>query len=216
MANDEVARRICVCNGSMIVEGSQNIDDVDLYKLETTTGYKSVEFIPVNDKIKSQDQFNDIIKDGLDETKSVESDAGGMTRLGVIANIMPSSQQFIDGSYKGVRDRLGAPYEIFQHIEYVDTQQEFIALIAVGMKMPFEAVKKIYEEYVREAERVDTTKDDFFEKVNSFRGDISANAFDMAERTPGSRNAFFASFEQKEAEKNAPKMTKEEFMAKNF
>lgn len=227
LANNNVARRILMCKGDLIQESSQNIDDMDLYKLETTPGYKMVEIISVKEKIKSHEQFNYLLKQAIDDTASVEPEAGGMKRLGMVMNLGKASQAFIDYSYAPVRQMLGVPYEIFEHVETIDSG-EFIAIIATGLKLPIDKIKEIYERYNSEVEKVDMTNDEFFDQVRRMKGGPGDNMFDMGNPTPewnkGSKDKFFDSFEkveevredrgiEPEIEKSEPVPTKEEIIA---
>ena len=200
MVNDLIAKRILMSTGIMLRDCVQNIDEMDLTKLETTPGYKTIEYYPVTEKIKSQDQFNNIIKEILDDTASVDpDDNAGITRLGMIYNLQPSSQENIDYSYSPIIQRLGSPYEIFNHVQYRPDMTEFIALIATGMKMPMNEIRKVYNKYNEQINEVNTTEDNFFESVREMKGHSTDNMFDMPNIRPGQPDAatkdqFFNSF----------------------
>lgn len=177
-ANNEVARRIKIMTGCMLRDSSQNIDNRDIVKLNNTTGYKTVEYKEIYDKIKNVDQFNDILKEMLDDSAMVEPDAAGVGRLGVIMNLQTSSQSFIDRSYDILKNRLGVPYEIYSHIEYCADLPEFVAIIASGMKMPAKEIENIYYKYMELSNAVNKNKDDFFETVGELRGFEDDGMFD--------------------------------------
>ena len=195
LANEEVA------NGSMIIESEQNIDDTDLYKLDTTPGYKTVEYIQVTDRIKSFEQFNKMIVTAINYSASVEFEKGAMKRLGMIYNLSEKNQEFIDYSCSAIKERIGLPYEKFHHVENISDSEEFIAIIATGMKMPIEEISNIYDEYQRQAEKVDTSKDNFFSMVKKMNGNKEDAIFDSLQHhetlNSGSKSKFFEKFKNK-------------------
>lgn len=183
LANEELATKIRVSLGHYIVESEQNIDATDLYKLSNTTGYSIIEYKEIPDKIKSIEQFNKILKEMVDDSKSLDSDKPGMQRLGVIVNLPKDSQEFIDYSYKEIKDRLGKPYEIYNHTEDDSTLPRFIAFIAAGMKLPIDEVENMHNKYLQETSNVDKDEDKFFDAVKSFVNNEEDNRFNMVSKT---------------------------------
>ena len=177
-ANNEVARRIKVMGGSLFRDSLQNIDNTDIIKLNNTPGYKTVEYREVFDKIRNVDQFNQILTEMLDDSAMVEPDATGVGLLGVVANLQSSSQQFIDRSFKVLKDRLGMPYELYTHIEECPDLPEFIAIVASGMKMPAKEINNIFNKYTALSNAVNTKKDDFFENIQNLKGNSEDAMFD--------------------------------------
>ena len=114
----------------------------------------------------------------LDDSAMVEPDAAGVGRLGVIMNLQPSSQAFIDRSYDILKNRLGVPYEVYSHIEYCGDLPEFVAIIASGMKMPAKEIENSYYKYMELSNAVNKNKDDFFETVGELRGFADDGMFD--------------------------------------
>ena len=204
--NDEVARRIMVMSGVMLKDAEQNVDDTDIQKLNNRHGYKTVEYIEVYDKIKNMQQFNDILIEMLDESPSIDSESARVGRLGIMMNLAPQSQQFIDRSFDILKERFGEPYEVFTHIEYVEELPQFIAVIASGMSMPANKINEIYDKYTEMSESVVKSKDNFFEEVQNLRGNDDDAMFDsfssvgkgMISTHEASRNNFFASFDHPE------------------
>ena len=188
-ANDEVAQRIRVMNGSLLKDSIQNIDNTDIAKLNNSVGYKTVEYIEVQEKIKNVDQFNDILKEMLDNSAMIEPDATGVARLGVIMNLQNSSQQFIDRSFNTLKKRLGMPYEVFTHLEYEPSMPEFIAIIASGMKMPAKEIQNIYDKYTELTSAVNKSKDSFFDNMLEYKGDKGDAMFDNAHSVVGSKHS---------------------------
>ena len=207
LANDEVARRISIMLGNYMIDSNQNIDDTDLKKLNNTNGYKTIEYIEINDKIRNIEQYNEIIKDMLDNTKSIEPEGNTINRLGIIMNIQESSAKYIDGSNSLIRNRLGEPYEQYIHIQYSKAYPEFIAIMTVGMKMPEEHIKEYYQKYKDMTEAVNKNKDNFFNDIMKLSGDIEDNQFDAYstyydaspnDTVDNDETQFFASFESKD------------------
>ena len=153
-ANEEVIKRIRVMNGSLLQDSEQNIDDTDIKKLNNTTGYKTVEFKIINEKIKNSSQFDDILREMMDESPIIDTDASGIGRLGVIMNLQPTSQAVVDRSYKALRERLGEPYEVYTHLEFVEAFPQFIAIIASGMKMPEKEIELVFNKYSEMSKKV--------------------------------------------------------------
>ena len=184
LANLEVVKRVRIMLGNYMIDSEQNIDETDITKLNNRTGYKTVEYIEVDDKIKSMEQYNEYLKEMLDETKSFDPDGSKIGLLGVIMNLQSSSQEYIDRSYRLIREKLGEPYEVYTHIQYNDKENvpEFIAFIAAGMKMPEEQIKKIYSNYQELTESVNKKEDDFFNTVQTMQGNEDDDQFDSFAR----------------------------------
>ena len=208
LANLEVVKRVNTMLGNYMIDSEQNIDDTDIRKINNKEGYKTVEFIQVEDKIKTMDQFNGYIKEMLDETKSFEPDGTKIGLLGVIMNLQPSSQEYIDRSYRLIKDKLGEPYECYTKIQYNENCPEFIAFIASGMKMPEEQINKLYNKYRELTESVNKKEDKFFEEVQEMRGNDEDSKFDTFEngkfkrvihnnqQAAAARDKFFVGFEK--------------------
>lgn len=201
-ANDEVARRIKLMSGVLLRDSVQNIDNTDITKLNNTAGYKTVEYREITDKIKNIDQFNDILKEMLDDSAMIEPDTSGVARLGVVMNLQSSSQQFIDRSYKILKDRLGMPYEVFTHLEDDNSLPEFVGIIVSGMKMPAKEIQAIFDKYTELSNAVNKNKDVFFDDILTIKGNQDDAMFDTYKgnkqtkvNTDAARDDFFKSFE---------------------
>lgn len=211
--NDEVARRIMVMSGLMLKDSEQNVDDTDIQKLNNCHGYKTVEYIEVYDKIKNIQQFNDILIEMLDESPSIDSESAKVGRLGIMMNLMPQSQQFIDRSFDILKERFGEPYEVFTHIEYVEELPQFISVIASGMSMPANKINEIYAKYAEMSESVVKSKDNFFDEIQNLRGnddDAIFDTFSSSTRSASStqevaKNNFFAHFDHPEIPRQVKK-----------
>lgn len=202
-ANKEVVRRIKVMTGVMLRDSVQNIDNTDIVKLNNTTGYKTVEYKEITDKIRNVEQFNSILTDMLDNSAMIEPNASGVGRLGVIMNLQTTSQAFIDRSFEVLKERLGVPYEVYTHLEYCEDLPEFVAFIASGMKMPAKEIQNIYDKYTELSNAVNKNKDEFFSNIKELRGnenDAMFDSFDSVETakkvdTSAAKDAFFKAYE---------------------
>lgn len=200
-ANEEVVKRIRVMNGTLMQDSDQNIDDTDIKKLNNATGYKTVEFKIINDKIKNTSQFDDILRNMMDESPMIDTDASGVGLLGVVMNLQPSSQAVVDRSYKALRERLGEPYEMYTHLEFVEAFPQFIAVIASGMRMPEKEIENVFNKYSEMSKKVNTDKDSFFDTVRQFKGSDETFKFDTfssfskKDSFDAARGNFFAEFE---------------------
>ena len=182
LANDELVTKLRISLGQYIFDSEQNIDKMDLYKLNNTSGYTVTEYREINEKIKSTEQFNKILKDMIDESKSLDSNNAAMVRLGVICNLNKDSQDFIDYSYSEIKTRLGKPHEVYSHIQDEDSIPQFIAFIAVGMKLPIKELVSMKAKFDKEYADVNKDDDDFHEMMKSLRTDKDDDRFNMVRK----------------------------------
>ena len=178
LANREMARRVSIMAGQTIYASSQNIDDADLFKVVNTPGYCTVEHVEFSDRLKSVDQFNTLVKDMIDNTKSLEPTAT-CQRLAVILNLRDGDENFIDYSWSVLKKRMGNPYEIFYHIQNDTNAPTSITAIATGMKIPLDEIKAIYERYKAETSMVNKEIDTFFSDVKGFATNNIDDNFNM-------------------------------------
>jgi hypothetical protein len=197
LANLEFARRVKILLGQMIVDSENNIDETDLYKLDTTTGFMTIEYGEL-DKIKNVDMFSKVVSSIIDESKSLDFDPSAK-RIGVILNVSEKTQDNIDYSFSVIKDKLGVPFELFTHVQK-EKEPEYIAIIASGIKMPIDDVKAIYERYITESGRVNKAKDDFFNVAGGLKGNTDDNMFNIAATSTkideADKKNFFSAFSQ--------------------
>ena len=204
LANDEFTKRMLVLQGLTIKDSVQNMDDTDLYKLATTTGFMDIEYIPLP-KIKNIEMFNSILTAALDDSKSLETEPG-CHRSGVIINCRESVLPFIDTEVNIAKERYGFSYESFQHIQHEEDQDEYIAIIFAGMKLPTDELKAVYEKYKLLSSKVSKGKDSFFDMVGDMRGDQEDSMFNLrSNKKQKSKNDFFSDFDTKVKEEEATK-----------
>ena len=178
LANDELARRIRVSLGQVLVASEDNVDGTDLYKVTNTTGYSTIEYLPIEDKIKSTEEFNKIVSEMIDSTKSLSLSASA-TRIAILINLQESSQDNIDYRFEIIKEKLGHPYELFKHIQYNKKSEEFIAIIASGMKMPIEELRNLKDNYDKQSSSINKSDDDFYTEALNMEGNSEDNRFNM-------------------------------------
>lgn len=198
MCNDEIAKRFSVITGQrMVTHATQNIDARDLKKLVTEPGWGNTEIATVEERIKNVAQFNDILNNMLDDTKSIDVLKPSLKRLGGIVNLSEKEQGSIDYNFSEVINRYGTPFELYKHIEDCEAEERFIAFIGTGMHMPIEYFENLYDEYQQSVTSVNTSEDDFFSKMSNMQ---TTSEFDLKETTrtaaedAKAKNDFFSSF----------------------
>lgn len=173
LANQEFVKRVSTLLGQNIIASDNNIDDTDLYKIDTTPGFMTIEHCILN-KIRSVEDFNMALENMMRETHSLDNERSAK-RIGIIINCGEKTQEFIDQSFEVIKAKYGEPYELFLHIQnYHD--DEYVDIIVSGMKIPFDDVKTTYNKYKKQLESIDMKSDRFF-KQNFDTSD--ADALDM-------------------------------------
>lgn len=170
LANQEFARRISILLGNGIVDSDTNIDDTDLFKLDTMPGFMTIETTRLN-KIRSVEDFNNTIQDMIDNSKSLVTSKSAKA-IGVIFNGSERTLSYLDRSFKVIMESYGLAYEIYTHIQN-NGDDEYLSLIVAGMKMPKDEIKEMYDKFLRSIEQVDTSEDDFFSKDFNTLTDIN-------------------------------------------
>lgn len=193
-ANNLFVELIKILTGSTIVPGSQNIDDTDLYKLAITPGYMCIGSANIS-KIKNIDQFNKQVSQAIDESKLVDSNNKGAKRIGLIFDAPDNIYDYIDFSCNIISEEFGIPYEMYTHIQNTSNPGT-ITWIAVGMAMPIDEIKEIYDNYLKNSKSVNKAKDSFFDEVSSFKGNREDAMFNMLgqSNTTKAKDSFFENF----------------------
>lgn len=197
LANSQFISIIRTLSGKSIYESSQNIDDTDLKKLITTPGYMTVMSANITGS-KSPEQVEKKINDSFIDTKSMDSPSKSAKRIGVIFDVKQENPN-ADYQCKIFKDLYGTPYELFLHVQHVGSL-ETVTCIAAGQKMPIDEVKEIFEEYKRTSSEINKSRDEFFDTLNSFKGNAEDSMFNMGLNknnngpSEADRNAFFKEF----------------------
>ena len=176
-ANEEFAKRVRILLGQKLVDGTDNIDDMDLLKVTTTPGYMDIvhgEF----DKVKNVDEFNAEVKRIIDASKSYETEASCI-RIAVVINRSEKIADNIGDAFDTIAMVYGEAVEKFTHTQSIEGAN-YIDIIIAGMKMPLEIMTEIFEDFKSRVQKVDNSKDTFVDALSEF--DTSLDAFDMGYR----------------------------------
>lgn len=173
-ANVEFASRLSALFGNDLIDSSQNIDETDHLKVVTTPGFMDIETFELGE-IKNQKEFNAVVAEALDTSKSLSFEPSVM-RLAVILNVKERTLDKIDFEFPTLIKKLGTPFELFTHIQY-DGGDEYMTIVAGGIKMPIEAIEKSYKRFQELSSQTDTSAEGFFSKVSEM--DTDNNLFDM-------------------------------------
>ena len=133
-ANKYVGTLLNVIKGENRENSTQNIDDADAYKLFTTPGIMGIVTINCSGR-RSKTDMNAAVVEAFDS--SVEADYGGdAKRLAMILNASEPTQEIFDDELTSVRyytNSSGGPEEIYRHIQYDGTTNEYCVIVAAGM-----------------------------------------------------------------------------------
>lgn len=201
MANHEFAVRISMLLGNVIIPSDTNMDDTDLEKVATNTGYMDIQYKELTDKLKNVSQFNDFIRDMIDNSKGMDINSPSQTLLGVIINIPDEQRDAIDYKWTEIISRYGEPFESFRHIQYDNSIKPFVAFIATGMKMPIKEIQEVYDKYIDRTSKVNKDRDDFLENLSDLdinTGDDMFNLRNKNKKTGPSerdKSSFFSGFD---------------------
>ena len=164
-ANEEFAKRMRVFLGMDLRESDQNIDGTDLFKLSTTPGFMDVEK-QVLQGIKNTTDLSNTIREMFDYSKSLEYTKTAK-RIGIILNVSERTKE-IDVDPTAVFKYTGEPFEVYYHIQTVNPgEDEYIAVIAAGLKLPTEELKTVYNEYLQRTNNIDKSQDEFLDEIGS-------------------------------------------------
>ena len=155
------------------------------------------------EKIKNREQFEAVVTDMIDNSKSIDIADITSKKIATIININAAATDFI--SYKNILiERYGNAYEMFIHIQHEADMPEFIAVIVSGVKMPVKEVQKIHSEYKARMERIDRNQDSFFTASKNLKLDDDSDLSLKNNKPTVSASDFFGkmSTAKKESEKD--------------
>lgn len=177
-ANAEFCKKISVLAGLQLRDSDHNIDPTDLLKISTTEGYMIIEYIPITDKIKNKDQFEQLIVDAIDNSKALDPNAADQKRLGVMINIREDELDYIN-YYDTLVERFGTPYEKFEHIQHESGMPEFIAFISAGLTLPIDELEEVADKYEAETKKVNKSDSSgFFDALSKRSTDETDKLFE--------------------------------------
>lgn len=175
-ANEEFAMELEILRGSKIIPSDQNIDDTDLYKMNTTSGYMTINHIPLGG-IKNVDGFNAAIASAFEDSCYMDCDHT-VKRLAVVINASKDIQKVIDNKFEAVKRYIGVPFEIFQHIQY-DDGDEYIDVMASGLNFPERAIKDVSDKYTKIKDKLNKGLKTFDDIFTSIEIDDDEDEFNM-------------------------------------
>lgn len=195
-ANEELCKRVNILLGLPLINSEQNIDMMDIYKVTNTPGFSTIEYRELDNKIKNVKEFNTILDEILDESKTVDAIIPSQKRLAAIINLPEKERDAVDFRFSVVRERLGDNvFEYFSHVQY-DGKKPFIAFISSGMKMPIDEIKKVHAKYKEASSALDKAEDQFYKETRELKGNIEDCIFDTAlpDLNSGNEDNFFKEF----------------------
>lgn len=146
-ANDEFVKQLSTLTTNLI-PSEQNIDDKDMYKVATTSGYMDIKHISLNG-VKNEDMFNKAIIEAYTNSKSFDFEPTAK-RVAVIINASDKARIAIDNTFEVLFKYTGDPKingEFFKHIQYDASKPEYIDIIASGIKIPDKEFAKISKDF---------------------------------------------------------------------
>lgn len=190
LANKKFVEDINILLGGTIHESEQNIDESDLLKIANTSGFMVIESVNL-DKIKNVNDFNKRVTETFDNSKSLNIEPT-CKRIGTILNISKKEEDFIDYQNTIIKERCGVPYEAFNHIQTIH-DNNYMQIIASGLKMPIDDITEVYEEFIKNSDSVDKSKDMFFQtEFNTESGnDFNSLSKNSAKNIQSAKDDFF-------------------------
>lgn len=199
LCNRDIAIMISVLDGNMIIPSDKNIDSNDLFKLSTKEGFTNVSQIDIDDKVRNVEQFNAIIRDMIDNSKSMDITNPKQTTMGVFINLPEDEQMNIDYSYSVLKEFYNTEesecYEVFTHVQWDEGMSRYIAFVNAGMQLPLDEIQRMYNEFLLKKKKSESVKKDkqaFFDQMQEMQ--FSDDENDLSEKRTMSSNDFFANF----------------------
>jgi hypothetical protein len=198
-ANKVFSKRVRTLIGKDLNPSDANVDNMDLYKLNTAPGFMTVEFTDL-EKISESNQFEDALKSMIDGSVSLSTEPSAK-RLGVIVSASNKIQGLIDEGYDQLIKKYGFPTEIFRHKQEA-IGSDNVAVIASGMKLPIDEIKEVYHKFERAMQKTDLAKDNFFDAVGNMdtnlgfgTGPIGTNKEKDKAKIKANKKSFFSQFD---------------------
>lgn len=197
-ANNIFVEQTKILIGQEIQPSDNNIDNMDFFKINATSGYMTVHKVSL-DKINDTVQFNEVVQQALNESTSYDTDPPAR-RIGVIVNARPKVLSAIDDSYSVITKKYGIPLELFRHVQE-SHDENYINIVASGLQMPTDEIRSIYTKFQKSKENLNMNRDSFFSNSDNFNTDFGSDldigsygqnpvATDQATRAAG-KSSFF-------------------------
>lgn len=165
-ANKLFADRIAILSGKFIDPSEDNMDDMDLFKLNNMPGYMTVEKVELP-KVTSSEQFNKEVSKMIDDSISWPTEPSAQ-RIGVIISASGKIQEVVDNSFSLIKEKYGFPTELFTHSQDSKSGDDVLSVISSGMKIPVDEVKQVYNKLKKQVEKIDSANDNFFNGAVKF------------------------------------------------
>jgi cell division GTPase FtsZ len=194
LANKEFAIRTSILLGNPLQESGQNIDRTDLLRTSTNYGYADILYKEVPDKIRNTSQFNEIVKEMIDNTKGMDVNNASQNLMATIINIPEEEKTNIDYGFPNIVDHYGYAYDKFKHIQSIKAQPTFIAFICTGMEIPIKEIEAVYVNYSENRKRVSTNKESISSSLSDFVTDDEDDIFSNSKSKSSNKNSFFKKY----------------------
>lgn len=194
-ANEEFVKRIRAFLGQELRESDQNIDETDLYKLSTTPGFMDIEKHVLHN-IKNVSDMSNVIRETFDYSKSLEYEKTAK-RIGVILNVSERTKD-IDPDLSTIFNYTGEAFEVYTHIQIANPgEDEFIAIIVAGLKLPIDELKNVYDAYATRTHGIDKSNDSFLDDIGNLKFAEEDSMFNLKfKKKKKSNDAFFEELEE--------------------
>ena len=198
-ANETFSQRMNILIGKDLNPSDSNVDNMDLFKLNSTPGYMTVEKIMLQ-KIRDTSQYNEAIAEALKRSVSLETEPSAK-RFGLIIDASPKTQALIDESCEVMKKVYGEfPFEIFRHKQNSGADDS-VSIIVSGMRMPIDEIKSVYNKFKKAMEHTDSGRDSFFGKqMDTNLGSMDLPGFSGSsvgkdqKQMSANKNNFFAKY----------------------
>lgn len=205
-ANEEFVKRIRVFLGQELRESDQNIDETDLYKLSTTSGFMDIEKHVLHN-IKNVSDMSNVIREIFDYSKSLEYEKTAK-RIGIILNVSERTKN-IDPDLSTIFNYTGEAFEVYNHIQIANPgEDEYIAIIVAGLKLPIDELKAVYYAYTARTTNIDKSSDNFLDDIGGFEVMEEDSMFNLkSKKKKKSTETFFDELDEEYTEKSITKKT---------
>lgn len=189
LANDEFVKKVSILAGNCITPSEFNIDQRDMTKAISRFGYSNVEYAQVTEKIKNIDHFNQLLQSMVDNSTSMDTEKAGDLVMAVIINLPKAQQEYIDHSFKVLKDAYGNAFELYEHVQEDETLIPFIAFIIAGMELPIDQVQAMEAKYTEQRESSRSSRRrNVYDALSAIDIDGADDDFDYGAQR-GSRNS---------------------------
>lgn len=175
IANDEFVKYVKSIKTIGVTSSSINIDGAELFKTVSTPGYMIIERGSISD-IKNNSDFNEILKDLHDNSKSIDTEPT-CKRMCVFILANSKIQNNVDYSFNEAKVNWGTPFELYQHVQESENNEDEVVIISSGMSLPIKYFETLFNKYKEESAKVNKGSDTFFDMISNFSGNEHDSEF---------------------------------------